>query len=342
MKNNKLKKVISGSLLLAASFCAGASSYSNSFVFGDSYSDNGNFRAFSGNPAFPERFSNGPVSPEIVAAHLGLSLTPSLHLIPGVPHGNNYATATATAVDADGDELTPDINLPTQVNSFLLYHSGIAPSDALYTVEIGPNDIGNAFSIRAAGMLSETREERLGAIQAAKTTLKAAVESEEAQIRKLIAAGAQSIIVLNAPDIGTLPWVDMVTENTLALATNNRQERRANRLPRVATRLTVKFNKLLARAINRIERDTGVDIIEFDQFSSLASLIDSADDLGYTQIDNPCIYILQVLEGQELIINPECTDFPAAKGFIYWDELHPTGTVHAYTAQGVLEQLLSQ
>jgi len=327
------------SALVAAvglSFSVNAADFSNGYVFGDSLMDNGNIQAFSGDPSIPERFTNGPNAAEIVAAGLGYPLTPSLHLIPGIPHGNNYSTATATAVDTDGDESTLDLNLPTQINSFLFEHGGEVSSDTLYSFSIGAQDILNAFTMRVAGVLAETKEERKAAVQAAKNSIKAAVDAEEAQIRKLIAAGAQHILIVNAADQGVLPIIDIMTEQTLALATTARQEKRIKRLPKVATRLSVKFNKLLAKRVAKIERQTGIDIIEFDLFSSYANQIDNAEDFGYTNIDTPCIYTLN-----GLVINPECIDFPVASGFLSWDEYHPTTLVHQNIGAEVLELILS-
>jgi len=327
------------SALVAAvslSFSVNAADFSNNYVFGDNLMDNGNIQAFSGDPTVPDRFTNGPNAAEIVSAGLGFSLTPSLHLIPGIPHGNNYSTATATAIDADGDELTPDLNLPTQVNSFLLEHGGVAPSDNLYSFVIGGADIHNAFAIRTAGVLAETKEERKAAVKAARDRIKAAVNAEEAQIRKLIAAGAQHILVVNAADYGALPAADIITEQSLALATTAKQEKRVKRLPQIATRLSVKFNKILAKRIVKIEKETGVDIMELDQFAFAANMVDEAESAGITNIDTPCIYTMA-----GLVINPECTDFPSANGFLFWDEFHPTTLAHQLIAAETLELILS-
>ena len=127
----------------------------------------------------------------------------------------------------------------------------------------------------------------------------------------------------------------MNTEQALALATSTKEEKRVMRLPKIATRLSVKFNKLLTKRIAKIERQTGVDIMEFDLYSSFANQIDNAEDLGYTNIDTPCIYTLN-----GLVINPECTDFPVASGFLSWDEHHPTTLVHQNIGTEVLELVL--
>jgi len=340
MKITNIKRVVSCAVLAVASLNTYAIDYSNSYVFGDSLSDVGNLRAFSGNPNISERMTNGIVNAEIVAYNLGHTLTPSLHLIPGAPRGNSYATATAKARDEDGDEATLDFNLPTQLNAFLQFNGWSAPSDALYTFQFGSNDIWDAFNIRATGVLAATKEERKAAILAAKEMLKASADAEDAQIRKLIAAGAQHIVVVNAGDFGAIPLVDTVATEMLALATSKRQERRALRLPKVATKLTVKFNKLLAKRIAKIERDTGLDIIEVDLFSLFSNIIDNADDLGFSNIDTSCINALPVLQGENYTVNADCTDFPIAAGFLFWDEIHPTAPVHALTSVDTLEAIL--
>jgi len=192
MKNLKFKLMACASLLVA-SFAVNANGYSNVYVFGDSLSDNGNLHALDPSSTYGERFTNGPVAVEIVAAALGHTLTPSLHLAGG--SGNNYAIAGAKAVDDDGDEGTFDINLPTQVNAFLASHSYSAPSDALYMLLIGGNDIRSAREIRSAAVFAATPEERQAIRKAANQSLTAAVASEQAQLLKLIAAGAKHILV---------------------------------------------------------------------------------------------------------------------------------------------------
>ena len=119
MKKLSIKLATLASLLIAA-LNVNAQNYSNVYVFGDSLSDNGNLMALD--PSVPQRFTNGPVAVEVIAAGLGMSLTPSYHLLQTPPFGNNYAIAGAKAVDEDGNEQTPDINLPTQVNAFLQIH----------------------------------------------------------------------------------------------------------------------------------------------------------------------------------------------------------------------------
>ncbi|MDX1452474.1 MAG: SGNH/GDSL hydrolase family protein [Oleiphilaceae bacterium] len=325
---------VAASLLLSV-LATHASAYSNVYVFGDSLSDNGNLQALD--PSVPDRFTNGPVAAEVVAGALGFAVTPSYHLIPGATPGNNYAIAGAKAVDEDGDESTPDINLPTQVNAFLQLNGFSVPSDALYIVLIGGNDIRAAREIRSGVVFAETGEERRAIRQAARESINTAVESQIAQIEKLINAGAQHILVVNAPDIGAIPETDLVAMQLAAAAQTNKQLRKAQKLPHVTTKLSAKYNRKLAKKLARLEHRTGIDIIEYDLFGFLTEQIAGAEDYGYTNTDDACIYIFS----QGGVVNPECADFPIASGFLFWDEIHPTTTAHQNAGVAIVETILS-
>lgn len=333
----QLEKYVLGlALVVSALFSVHANAFSNLYVFGDSLSDNGNLQALD--PSVPERFTNGPVAVEVIANAFGISLTPSYHLLQTPPFGNNYAIAGARATDDDGNEATPDINLPTQVNAFLQIQGGVAPADALYIVLIGGNDIRAARELRAQAVLAETAEQRQALRQAANELLSNAVESQQAQIEKLIAAGALNILVANAPDIGAIPETALVSAGLAATADTKRELRKAERLDKVATKLSAKYNRKLARKIARTEHRTGVDIIEFDLFSFLTDQLENSEDYGYTNTTQPCIYVFS----QGGAINPECTDFPLASGFLFWDEIHPTTAAHQGAGIEMLEILLEQ
>ncbi|MFT7374405.1 MAG: outer membrane lipase/esterase, partial [Oleiphilaceae bacterium] len=265
------------------------------------------------------------------------ALTPSYHLIGG-SSGNNFAIAGAKAVDEDGNEATPDINLPTQVNAFLAINGGVAPSDALYIMLIGGNDIRAAREIRSAAVFADTPQERQAIRRAANASLNTAVASEQAQLLKLIAAGAQNILVSNAPDIGAIPETDLIAAELLANAQTKRQTRKAKRFAKVATKLSTKFNRKLARKLARTEHQTGVDIIEYDLFSFLTDQIDNAEDYGYTNTDDACAYM--ITGGGAL--HPDCDGYVTATGFIFYDEIHPTTQAHQAAGAEIVDVLLAQ
>lgn len=322
MKKLSLKLATAASLLITA-VTVNAQSYSNVYVFGDSLSDNGNLNAIAPEQTYGERFSNGPVAAEVLAAGLGVTLTPSYHLAGGTS-GNNFAIAGAKAIDEDGNEATPDINLPTQVNSFLQINNGVAPSDALYLVLIGGNDIRAAREIRSGVIFANSAEERQAIRQAANESIRNAVLSQIAQVNKLIAAGASDILVANAPDIGAIPETDLVVAGLLANTQTKQQQRKANRLPNVSTKLSSKYNRILARQIVRTERQSGLNLIEYDLFDYLTDQIDNAMDYGFVNTDDACAYMVS----QGGVLHPECDNHVDATGFLFYDEIHPTTVAH--------------
>jgi outer membrane lipase/esterase len=141
-----LSKLLLVTLLMPLGVFATDKPIKNVFVFGDSLSDTGNLASlpqypFLNTPPFNHGFTNGLFAVEVLAKFLHLDVNPSLHLI-GPPKGTNYAVAGATA----GGTGNPQINLTSQVDTFLLYqpkHS--APKDALYIIFIGGNDVSDAL-----------------------------------------------------------------------------------------------------------------------------------------------------------------------------------------------------
>lgn len=335
MKKFKLKCAIFASLLITG-LSVQAEQYSNIYVFGDSLSDNGNLSMAPGAPAgTPTRFTNGPVALEVFAGALGFALTPSDHLNGGFS-GNNFAVAGAKTLDDDGNEQTPDINLPTQVNAFLQINGGMAPSDALYVFLIGGNDIRAARDIRAGAIFGATQEERRAIRIQATKYLESATESLQDQIEKVIASGAQHILVANAPDIGAIPETDLVIAGLLANAQTQTQINKINRFTDTTTMLSAKFNGKLDRKLERTEDNTGINFIEFDLFDFLNDQIENAESLGLTNTSDACLYLFS-----GGVVNPECSDFPTASGFLFWDEVHPTTAVHQRAGLEMLNELLA-
>ena len=325
--------------LLSSACLAQANSYSQIYVFGDSLSDTGNLKAVLQNPQIPERFTNGPVTVEIVAGALGLSLSNSYHLLGGaLPFGNNYAIAGAKAVDDDNNEATPDINLPTQVNAFLQIHGGTAPADALYIVFIGGNDIRAARSIRANAIFASD-EELEAAKEAATASIESSVNSQSAQIMKLIGAGAQHILVAGAPDIGTIPETSILTATLANAAPSKSFAKKATKLPAVTSQLSDLYNRRLNQSLNSIEHSSGLDLIEYDLIEFSENELANAEANGYTNTEDPCIYVYS----QAGTPNPECLasapSFPTQLTFFYWDEVHPTALVHYHSALEMLETI---
>jgi len=316
--------LLSSGLLAATLSASQANAYDDLVIFGDSLSDTGNLQVFSQDPNMPSRFTNGPVAVEVLAAQLGLSVSNALHLT-GQQLGNNFAVAGAVAIDEDGDESTPDINLPTQVNSYLAFNGYQADPDTLYVVMIGGNDI------RAARTLITQEEHR--SKRAANQRLKQATESIKAQLQKLVGAGAQHILVVNAPDIGAIPETDLVAMQLLATAEDRKDERRAKRLEKITRVLSAKYNGRLASVISDVEEESNIDIHEFDLFQYVTDTVENADTLGLTNTDDACIYVFSAGGA----MNPECN----LDTFLFFDEIHPTTVVHQRAGAALYQSLMA-
>jgi phospholipase/lecithinase/hemolysin len=176
----KLSAIIAALLAPAlAAAPAQAGSFSALYSFGDSLSDVGNVFAATGGarPAPPYvngQFSNGPVWVQDLSKIATLGV-----LAPSILGGNDYAWGGATT-GANGPSLAPpDVN--TQVGQFLAAHGNSAPSNGLYTVWIGANDLFSGV------------------------TPMAAAQSEANAIKALVQAGANTLIVPLVPDLGETP-----------------------------------------------------------------------------------------------------------------------------------------
>ena len=331
--------------------------FTDVFVFGDSLSGTGNLAAFIDvnipspigtvglcNPFdtifispplsprgcedlfFQEsRVSNGPVAVEILAERLGFGdLKPSLFFLPPDDRpfvGTNYAVAGA---EAGGSDLG-DLN--SQVLGFSVDHGSSAPPDALYVVMIGGNDVIDA--VKAA--VEQLKGGNLEPEERPKAIIDIAVDAIGDNISLLIERGAQKILVANSANIGSIP------------ATRIRAAEEG--LPQslaivVATYLTIEFNKKLAKRLDQIragQNDNSVKIKEFNLFRFFEK-VRFVGKIFRMNIDEACFdsdtyrdFSMGIAERK---FHPDCApdepgDKPKFEGFLFFDELHPTGRVHA-------------
>lgn len=156
-----------------------ASSFPAVIVYGDSLSDNGNLYALSGlppSPPYDQRFSNGPVAVEQLAAALGAPL-----------HDFAFGGAT-TGIGNYGDggtQTTPGLfglpGMKVELASSAPLLAQPLTSSALFVVWGGAND----FLVN-------------GSVTTAVTNI-------DSIIATLLGAGAQHILVPGMPDLGLTP-----------------------------------------------------------------------------------------------------------------------------------------
>ena len=234
--------------LLAAPARAG--SFSAIYAFGDSLSDVGNLYAWSSDPAHGlplqpappyanGQFSNGSVWVQDLGGIARLSA-----LTPSNLGGNDYAWGDATT--GNTPSLTPDINL--QVAQFLAANHNSAPSNGLYTVWIGANDLFNILS-GAPGTPAD------------------AANLEADAIKALVLAGAKTLIVPLLPDLGKTPGISVLGSAASA----------------EAGALALAYNTALQSDLTGV---TGVHFL--DTFSLIDQAVADPGAFGLTNVTNPC------------------------------------------------------
>ncbi|MBL4801767.1 MAG: SGNH/GDSL hydrolase family protein [Emcibacter sp.] len=227
------------------------------FVFGDSLSENGNLQALLG-PGVPPRFTNGPIAAEILAAQIGLNLSPSFFSADNPTTdlvANNYAFAGARARTTLPGGVP---GLAAQTGTAIAQSGGSLAPDALYLIFIGGNDVADALT--GGGI----------------TIIDAAVTAILTAINDLQAFGAENFLVVNAPDVGDTP--DIQAGGTGAISG--------------ADFLVEQFNILLASGLSGIPGVTMFDAIAFGQ-NYISSGAAAAD--GITNFDDPCSVIAAYL-----------------------------------------------
>lgn len=263
---------MAGAVLATAPAHAGP--FSDLFIFGDSLSDTGNIATVftvNGLPFSPPPpsgdyvpsapylpfgvFSDGPVWATSFSASLGVSAAPSLL------GGTNYAYGGAkTGVDGSPALGGVPFSLKTQVNQFLGSY-GAAPSDALYVVAGGSNNLRDAaVAFAAAGSFAE----QVAVVAAASSNFATDVGGIVDQLQ---AAGAQNIVVWNVGDLGLTPAAAALGPVAQG----------------VSTLLATTMNDALAY---RLQGEAGV--IEFDTFGLLQSIVAGAPGNGFLNVADAC------------------------------------------------------
>jgi len=291
--------------------------FSNIYIFGDSLSDNGNLvefpqAGFLNYSPYDQGFSNGLRAVEVLAEELGLPAEPSKHLTSAIgPVGTNFAVAGARAVTLG---VAPTIDLPTQINTFLFSRGGVAPSDALYVVFIGGNDIRDARDTYDDSTAADIITEASGGVADA--------------LRDLASFGAQHILLVNVTDIGAIPETNLLAE---AIGDADLIKR--------TTKLTKMFNKQVKKAAHRIEHEFDLNIIRFNAFRFFQLIVENSEELGFTNNEDACFSTETLLTTGLAVYHPDCSIFDI-DSFVFFDEIHPTAQTHQLIGQAMAEVVL--
>jgi phospholipase/lecithinase/hemolysin len=303
-----------GLLALAMAAPVGAAAqttFGQIVVFGDSLSDPGNAFVLTGALSTPpydtldpllipespyakggHHFSNGATWVEQFARPLGLAgnARPAFQ---GAADSKaaNYAVGGARA-HQDGIH----VNLPAQVTAFLTAVNGQAPTDGLYIIEIGGNDVRDALTALASGGDP-------GAI------ISAALASIGNNIGALYASGARKFLVWNTPDLRPTPAIRALDSISPGAG-------------QAAESLGQAFNAGLDAVLGNLSQLPGIEIKLFDAFQTVNALVADPGAYGLDVVNAACVM-------------PDIPPFECQTPdeYLFWDGIHPTGAVHGILAQ---------
>jgi outer membrane lipase/esterase len=296
--------------------------FSALYAFGDSLTDNGN--AFIGQGGLTETvpyansvpsfsypgshlFSNGPVWVDYVADDLSLSLNPSSFFgLPGFPSGTNFALGGSRTGTLDfggvivDDQL--DYGVVQQVGVAQLFLGPVLPSDGLYLLNGGGNDIREAGRLVGLGTIT-------GATAIA--TMSQGAANLVAAVNALVMAGANHIAVANVPDVGRTP--DLMAQDLLIPGA-----------AAFATSLATAFNEALNVALSPLIADPALNVMLLDNFTLTNHVLDNPGSFGLTNTTDAC-----TLENAGAGCgNPD--------QYAFWDGIHPTTAFHRIAADATL------
>ena len=195
----------------------------------------------------------------------------------------------------------PDFDLGTQVGMFLADFGGHAPSNAIYVVGTGSNDVRDAlfqFSSDPAGAVA---------------IIQAAVTATADNIVALWASGASTFLVPNSPNIGLTPAV--------------RAFGPAAELG--GLQMSLGYNIGLSGALDALAGLPGIRIVRMDLFGILTELVADPEAHGFTNVTESCIT-------PDVVAGAVC-ESPGQ--YLFWDGVHPTRAGHRHLASEAMELL---
>ncbi len=281
-------------LLIAVALTgAPASAYTTLFAFGDSLSDAGNvFIADKGMsplyPYFNGHYSNGPTWVEDLSVRLGLGL-----LRPSLAGGNDYAFGGAetgpTAIHLADPTHTDFVD---QIAAYGQAHPQMVPG-ALYTVDIGANDIRSELEDYASGSIA------LGEVD----TVVADAETNTVEgIDALYGLGARSLMFWGVQNLGNTPRFD------------------GTALEGLATQLARSFDATVHAEISPLESE-GLKVFDLKPATIFAKIRADPAAYGFTNVTDPCWTGNFTSASSGTLCSPTLA---GQDTYLYWDMAHPT------------------
>ena len=238
--------------------------------------------------------SNGATWVELLARNKGLAGFVRPALRNSGMEARNYAVGGARA-----NEYPCRFNLSSQLQAYLA-NSPVISAETLFIFELGGNDLRDA----------------LVNLPADPTPIIAnAISNIGNAIGALYYQGARQFLLMNVPDIGKTPAVQILDSLYPGLAG-------------AATDLTNAFNFHLLSLQGNLNSYPNMDVRIFNAYTLLNSIMTNPDDYGIEVTNIPCV-------------TPNVAPYKCNKPdtYLFWDGLHPTTAVHKIMANTAAEVL---
>jgi phospholipase/lecithinase/hemolysin len=294
--------------------CTPASAaYTSIFAFGDSLSDAGNLFAESQStiplkPYVDGHFSNGPTWVEDLSQMLGLGpMKPFLTS----NDGTNYAFGGAQTGITDINPFDPSspihIDFPDQVNAYDLLNP-VPVKGALYTLDIGANDIMNALAEFVGGTIS---------LAEVKTVVSQAESNTIDSVGTLFGLGARSLLFYEVPNLGLTPRFD------------------GTALQSLASGLAESFNGAVLKGLAPLEGD-GLKVFTLGTYDLLGEIKADPTGFGFNNVSGPCWTGTFTDPSSGTLCSTASDD---QNKFLFWDAVHPTAAGHLLAAEFAVDAL---
>jgi len=293
MKSSITKLLVAFIAVIAASSASASPQYSSVIAFGDSLSDNGNYYRLVDKLTPLAPQDGSPPLPYFYGRYSNGPVAVELLAANLGLTLHDFAVGGATSGLTNEDPRFPRSGVLGQVEDYVAANERL-DDDALYVVWGGANDFLGAANLGTPGV--------------AQSVIANAIGNLTRSIAILHAHGARHFLVPNLPDLGLVPL------------------NRGAQAPQ-ATYLSAIFNQAYAGALQALAQQLrNSDIRTVD----VASLLEKV-------VANPAYYQLQN-------VTDECVGDPTyfcilnsfnsgpAAGYLFWDDVHPTASVHALLA----------
>ncbi len=294
--SKRLLIAAAAALSVSAGQALAASPFSAIYAFGDSLSDAGNLYILSGIPSSPYykgHFSNGQTWVEDLSQMLNLGpLTPSL------AGGNDYAFGGAQTGPTLINPANPlPIDLPDQIGAYQKAHPA-AVSGALYTLDIGANDILDGLEALQKGDITLLQFD---------TVVTEAIANTVTGVSELYTDGARKLLLYDVPQLSLTPDFNMDPPAIQDLA----------------DQLAQTFNAGVLSELRSLEKE-GLTVYNLDTYDLLGEIVKNkgADGIAFTDVVDACIDVPACVGGSYAEQNQN----------LFWDGLHPTAAGHQITA----------